>query len=49
MASKNKMAKTDKRKHWGRGGNFLKGKGKGVKGLSFYTSAQRKENKKCVE
>lgn len=46
MASQKKKNKTDKKKHPGRGGSFLKEKGKGIKGLSFYSSAQRKQDKK---
>lgn len=45
MASENKKRKTDKRLHWGRGGGFLKEKGKGIKRLSFFTSSQRNLNK----
>jgi hypothetical protein len=44
MASKNKLAKTDKRKHWGIGGNFLKYTGK-MKRIAFYNSAKRKQLK----
>lgn len=44
MASENKKRKVSKKLHWGRGGNFLKEKGKGVKGVSFFTSSQRKLN-----
>jgi hypothetical protein len=46
MASENKKRKVDKRLHWGRGGNFLKSKGKGIKKLDFFTPSQRQENKK---
>jgi len=49
MASKNKKDKTDKRKHPGKGGNFLKEKGPGIKRVSFYNGSQRKENKKPIE
>ena len=44
MASKSKLAKTDRRNHPGRGGAFLKQKGEGrVKRLSFYTPSLRRE------
>ena len=47
MASKNKKAKTDKKKHPGRGGNFLKEKEpNGIKKLSFYNSSERQRLKK---
>lgn len=48
MASEKKKRKTDKQKHPGRGGNFLKAKGKGIKGISFFTSSQRNENNKSI-
>lgn len=44
--STNKLQKTDKKKHFGRSGNFLKHKGKGVRGCHFFTSSQRRENNK---
>lgn len=44
MASIKKQRKTSKRRHWGRGKNFAKHKGKGIKGLHFFTSSQRKKN-----
>lgn len=50
MASEKKMRKVSKKRHWGRGGNWLKekGDGKGVKGITFFTPAQRRQNnKKC--
>jgi len=46
MASEKKKNKTDKKNHPGRGGRFMKEKGKGIKGISFYTSSQRKQDKK---
>jgi len=46
MASEKKKRKTDKRLHWGRGKNFAKWVGKGIKGLMFFTSSQRQANKK---
>lgn len=46
MASEKKMRKVNKRLHWGRGGRWLKEKGKGIKGLSFFTPSQRQINKK---
>jgi len=46
MASENKKRKTDKKLHWGRGGNWLKSKGKGKKGISFFTPSDRRLNKK---
>jgi hypothetical protein len=49
MASKNKKDKTDKKKHPGKGGNFLKQKGPGIKRVSFYNGSQRQENKKETE
>lgn len=48
MASVKKLRKTDKKSHPGRGGNFLKAKGKGMKRLSFYTPSDRRANKKAV-
>lgn len=44
MTSQNKKAKTDKRKHWGRGGNFLKDTDK-FKRLNFYNSSLRRKIK----
>ena len=46
MASEKKKRKVDKRLHWGRGRGFLKHKGKGIKGVDFYTPSERQENKK---
>ena len=46
MASENKKRKADKRLHWGRGRHFMKWVGKGVKGLVYFTSSQRRENNK---
>ena len=46
MTSESKKRKTDTKLHWGRGGNFLKNKGKGIKGLDFFNASQRQENKK---
>lgn len=46
MASEKKQRKTAKRLHWGRGKNFAKWVGKGIKGLTFFTSSQRQANKK---
>ena len=37
MASENKKAKTDKRKHWGRDGKFLKATDK-FRGLNFFST-----------
>ena len=48
MASENKKAKTNKRNHWGRGGNFLKGTTK-LKGLCFYNPSDRQSNKREVD
>lgn len=45
MASQNKKAKVDKRKHWGRGRNFLKKTYK-MKRIAFYNSSQRQKLKK---
>lgn len=45
MASENKKAKTDKRKHWGRGGKFLKDTGK-LKRICFFNASLRKKNNK---
>lgn len=42
MASENKKAKTDKRKHWGRDGKFLKDTGK-FRGLNFFNASLRKK------
>jgi hypothetical protein len=44
MASEKKKRKADKRLHWGRGKNFMKWVGKGIKGLTYFTSSQRKKN-----
>ncbi len=44
MASEKKKRKTDKKLHWGRGKSFLKEKAKGIKGISFYSPAQRQIN-----
>ncbi len=49
MASEKKMRKTAKKLHWGRGGSWLKEKVAGVKGVSFYTPAKRRLDKKVVE
>jgi hypothetical protein len=49
MSSEKKKRKVDKRLHWGRGGNFLKEKGKGIKRLSFYTSTQRRVDNKIKD
>jgi len=49
MSSEKKKRKVSKRRHpMRRDGGWLKEKGTGVgiKGQSFYTSAQRKQNKK---
>jgi hypothetical protein len=45
MASENKKAKTDKKNHPGRAGNWLKASGRGMKGISFYTASDRRRNK----
>lgn len=42
MASENKKAKTDKRKHWGRSGRFLKYTCK-FRGLNFFNASLRKK------
>ncbi len=44
MASVKKQRKISKKLHWGRGKNFAKAKGKGIKRLHFFTSSQRKQN-----
>lgn len=46
MASEKKKRKADKRLHWGRGKNFMKWVGKGIKGLCYFTPSQRQANKK---
>jgi hypothetical protein len=46
MSSENKKRKTDKKLHWGRGGNFMKHIGKGIKRLDFFTASQRRLNNK---
>ena len=48
MASKNKLAKTDKKNHFGKGGGFLKGLFQKGKGFVFFTAAQRKQDKKII-
>ena len=45
MASRNKVAKTDKRNHWGRGRRFLKGTIK-LKRVAFYNPSDRQKNKR---
>lgn len=45
--SNKKLRKTNKRNHWGRGGNFLKGVLKG-KGIVFYNSTERRLNKNLL-
>lgn len=49
MSAENKKRKVDKRLHWGRGGGFLKAKGKGIKRLDFFTASQRQVNKKIED
>ena len=46
MTSESKMRKVSKKLHWGRGGRWLKEFRKGIKGLSFYTASQRRNDKK---
>ena len=46
MASQKKLRKIAKKLHWGRGKWWFKSKGKGVKGVSFYTPSDRQESKK---
>jgi hypothetical protein len=46
MASEKKKRKVDKKLHPGRGKNFMKWVGKGIKRLVYFTSSQRKVNKK---
>jgi hypothetical protein len=46
MTSENKRRKSDKRLHWGRGNYFMKWVGKGIKGLTYFTSSQRRDNNK---
>jgi hypothetical protein len=46
MASEKKNRKSDKRLHWGRGRYFMKWVGKGIKGLTYFTTSQRAKNKK---
>ena len=46
MASEKKKRKSDKRLHWGRGKNFMKWIGKGIKRLCYFTSSQRRVNNK---
>lgn len=48
MASVNKKEKTDKKKHFGIGGNFLKSNGTRCKGANFYNSSQRQKDKKII-
>lgn len=47
MASRSKKNKTDKKKHPGRGGSFLK-KGTKIKRVSFYNSADHQELKQSI-
>tara|TARA_R110002111_G_scaffold66081_8_gene107934 strand:- start:1127 stop:1285 length:159 start_codon:yes stop_codon:yes gene_type:complete len=46
MASEKKKRKASKKLHWGRGKYFMKWVGKGIKGLTYFTSSQRQANKK---
>ena len=46
MTSENKLRKVSKRRHWGRGGRFLKMCGKGIKRLDFFNQSQRQSNNK---
>jgi|GEM_PF-4373690 len=47
MASQNKKSKVDKRKHWGRGRNFLKSNnGHRLRRISFFNSSDRQKLKK---
>lgn len=48
MASEKKLRKTAKKSHPGRDGKFLKQKGKGIKGVSFFTSSDRMVNNHTV-
>lgn len=46
MASSKKLRKTDKKRHFGRGGAWLKDKAPGIKGVSFYNASQRRRDKR---
>jgi hypothetical protein len=46
MSSETKKRKSDKKLHWGRGRHFMKWVGKGIKGLTYFTSSQRRINNK---
>lgn len=46
MASEKKKRKSSKKLHWGRGIAFMKWVGKGIKGLVYFTSSQRRANNK---
>jgi len=46
MASEKKKRKASRKLHWGRGIYFMKWVGKGIKGLTYFTSSQRQANKK---
>lgn len=48
MTSESKKRKSDKKLHWGRGKAFMKWKGKGIKGLTYFTASQRRENNKVL-
>lgn len=48
MVSRNKMQKTNKRNHWGKGGHFLKAVDK-FKRYNFFTSSYRKQLKKDLQ
>lgn len=48
MASRNKMSKTDKRKHRGVGGSFLKYTGK-LKRIAFFNASMRKKINKIED
>ena len=48
MTSVSKKNKTDKRKHWGRDGKFLKYVFK-LKGLNFFNASMRKKINKITE
>ena len=49
MASEKKQRKTDKKKHPGRGGAWMKETGPGIKGVSYYTSSRRQKDKKIIK
>ena len=47
--SSSKFAKMSKKNHWGRGRDWGKKSGKGIRGISFYTGSDRQKFKKELD